>query len=69
MTILTELKYWKDGEPTLPEDNANIKALKYWLNGEPFVCTYEAAAPAGTIMNQFQKANLGADMYDGVFIV
>ena len=28
---------------------------------------YSAAPPVGAIMNQFQKANIGADLYNGVF--
>ena len=28
---------------------------------------YSAAPPAGAIMNQFQRANIGADLYNGVF--
>ena len=29
---------------------------------------YSAAPPVGAIMNQFQKANIGADLYNGVLI-
>lgn len=29
---------------------------------------FYAAPPAGAVMNQFQRANLGADLYDGVLI-
>jgi len=49
MALLTELKHWKNGETTLPDDNANIKALKYWLNGEPYVITYTEAAGGATL--------------------
>jgi hypothetical protein len=47
------LKYWNNGEPTLPDNSANIKALKYWLNGEAFVITYKTSAPATNTTNFF----------------
>ena len=35
MSIDGSLKYWKDGEPVICDDDADIKALKYWKDGEP----------------------------------
>lgn len=48
-----------------------------WLYREPYAMfepafnpalLYSAAPPVGAIMNQFQKANIGADLYNGVLI-
>ena len=47
-----------------------------WSYREPYVMfepsfnpalLYSAAPPVGAIMNQFQRANIGADLYNGVF--
>jgi hypothetical protein len=47
-----------------------------WLYREPYTMfepafnpalLYSAAPPVGAIMNQFQRANIGADLYNGVF--
>jgi hypothetical protein len=47
-----------------------------WLYREPYAMfepsfnpalLYPAAPPVGAIMNQFQRANIGADLYNGVF--
>ena len=48
-----------------------------WLYREPYAMfepafnpalLYSAAPPVGAIMNQFQRANLGADLYNGAII-
>ena len=33
--MVGNLKYWNNGEPTLP--NEGLGGLKYWINGEAYV--------------------------------
>lgn len=40
-----------------------------WTVNGVAVAETTAAAPAGAIMNQIQKANLGADLYNGALSV
>ena len=49
MSLDGSLKYWKDGEPVICEDNADIKALKYWKDGEPMggLVYFTSAEPEG----------------------
>ncbi|MDY6966706.1 MAG: hypothetical protein SVM80_12220, partial [Halobacteriota archaeon] len=30
------LKYWINGAPVVPDNDANLRALGYWINGEPY---------------------------------
>lgn len=59
------LQYWNNGEPVIPDDS--LTDMEYWLNGEPYTIHKPAAGPSGGIMNQFQRSNLGADLYNGGF--
>lgn len=48
MALDGTLKYWNNGEPTIPDES--LTALKYWNNGEPYVVIKPAAAPPSGVI-------------------
>ena len=42
-----------------------IETGDYWSYGWNVTFDEKEAAPTGAIMNQFQRGNLGADLYNG----
>lgn len=53
------------------EESARLHREPYAMFEPSFnpALLYSAAPPVGAIMNQFQKANIGADLYDGCLAV
>ena len=67
MTLDGTLQHWFNGEPTSPDEG--LLEQKYWLNGEPYIMIEPSIGSIGSIINQFQKTNIGSDLYNGVLSI
>ena len=74
---LTDPGYWNGLIESVYFYNYSLSSSQIWqLHVDPYCWLRQpfqaelmyVAPPIGAIMNQFQKANLGADLYDGVLI-
>ena len=56
--MIGSLKYWNNGEPTLP--NEGLGSLKYWINGEAYVVLTEETV--GTNINSDRSAKISGKL-------
>ncbi len=59
---MSELKYWKNGEPVLMSDNSSIKELKYWLDGQPYASIKAGGGGSMTEITLSSAFSLGANI-------
>jgi len=56
--MVGSLKYWNNGEPTLPDEG--LGSLKYWINGEAYVVLTEETV--GTNINSDRSAKISGKL-------